>query len=642
MRLEQTEEHKGLRLKVPMSLSGKVVAIIGRNGAGKSRLLEAIAEGKINVISEEQTIARDQILHLTTERLQPSVVFGFDPVKYRDEVGLAKVMYRQHRGKFNADPQKAGAALGNIGGHMGRGIQVHVLAHAVVAASRATGKGVNELDDQDVADFYSSAAVMQLGTINVTATMREYLARIDENDLADTRNKKYGQNNLYRTPEEFESRFRSPPWVALNSLLTSVLDGSYHVQPPEIGNDAGYEARLRNKDGKEIDPSVLSSGEKTLLWLLLCMYGATSNRVGRPPRLLLLDEPDATLHPQMIQKLHEALDMMAQEFGCEILFTTHSPTTVALFKGSIYGIAENELTEVDQDAAISELLVGVDQVSIHFSNRRQVYVESHYDAEVYSTLFQLLKQWKMVPSAHISLSFFAAAPKLPRKLIQQILKASVGTLSDEDVNTCAEALNGQGNCDQVIGTVETLSNEGNSTVYGIVDWDTSNKPQTRIHVLGQNIFYSIENAVLNPLTLGLYLLHNFAGKIDLPSYGIEASYDPLSLYTRFELWQPIVDAVTKRVLGVAEVQNEVECKFLQGGAVSFDKRYVHKNGHDLEAMIRGAHAYQFLGKFSKRPSLVLDVVKRGIHPCQGRSLPMAFSDVFGAIQRASQSSLVSS
>jgi hypothetical protein len=66
--------------------------------------------------------------------------------------------------------------------------------------------------------------------------------------------------------------------------------------------------------------------------------------------------------------------------------------------------------------------------------------------------------------------------------------------------------------------------------------------------------------------------------------------------------------------------------------VRFDHRYVHKKGHDLEALIKDVGTYPFLNATSKRPTLLMDVVLRGIQLSQGRSMPTAFSDLFGAIQ----------
>ena len=39
---------------------------------------------------------------------------------------------------------------------------------------------------------------------------------------------------------------------------------------------------------------------------------------------------------------------------------------------------------------------------------------------------------------------------------------------------------------------------------------------------------------------------------------------------------------------------ELECTFLAGGRVAFDRRYVHMNGHTLEERLREADVYPFL------------------------------------------------
>jgi len=637
IQLDQKEPHKGLMLGSPIRMEGSIAAIVGRNGAGKSRLLEAIAEGKIGVTYKDKAVARDQILHLTTERLQPRLAFGFDPVRHRDQINIAKNFYNTHREKFHPDPKQTIARLGSTSGHSERRANPHWMAHVAANASRSTGKDITKLDLQDIDDFYSSA-VGDLGSLNVTAIMLEYLQRQQENEFNLFRNQRQDGDFPYWPPKEFASRFGTPPWELFNKFLKFVLDDRYHINPPSRSNPAGYEAKLYLENGKEVDPAHLSSGEKALLWLCLCMYGANSRRVGNAPRLLLLDEPDSSLHPQMIQKLHFALNTLANEFDCCVIFATHSPTTVALFEnGKIFQVSDSALLQIGKDAAIGELLVGVDQISIHYTNRRQVYVESYNDAELYATLFRQLRLWSKGLSPHISLSFIAAAPKLSDNVIRETLVMSFGALEQGKVEKFVSVINGQGNCAQVIGTVEALIREGNSTVHGIVDWDSRNNPTNRIHVLGKDLFYSIESAILNPITLGLYLLHNFTDKMDASEYGLTAGYDPLSLYDNSQYWQGISDAVTRRVLGESEVAHDVECSFVGGAKLAFDKRYVQMNGHGLEALIKSKKAYPFLAASALRPSLLRDVVNRGICSCQGRTLVQAIVDMFRVIQSTEQS-----
>ena len=186
---------------------------------------------------------------------------------------------------------------------------------------------------------------------------------------------------------------------------------------------------------------------------------------------------------------------------------------------------------------------------------------------------------------------------------------------------------------QVIGTVESLTAELGAPVHGIIDWDLENSSSPHLHVLGAGLFYNIESAILNPLTLGLYLLHNFSSKLVLSDYGLDG-LDLVALSTDDAYWQAIADGVMKRVLEEVVVNHDVECTFLTGWRVWFDRRYVHMKGQDLEKRVMG-DADPFLKGLPKRPTLLMHVVQQGIGVCHGRTMPKAFADLFLEIQNSS-------
>lgn len=638
MQLTSVEDFLGLKLAQPVELKSNIVGIVGRNGSGKTRLLQAIATGKVRATIEGQTVPPDRILSLPVDRLQPSLVFGFDPVRHRDELRQAAALYEAHRGKFHADAAKSLAQIGpQSAGRMSQ-VNTHQLVHVVSAAGAALEKDVNSLTQDDIVDFYAAAPVSAMGSLNVTATILAYWDRIEKNGEHEFRNAKYGSSLPFWTPVEFESRFGPPPWMVLNELLQSILDGKFHIKYPTNETIASYEAKLFREDDREIDPNTLSSGEKVLMWLCLSMYAVTSGRLALAPTVILLDEPDAALHPQMVQKLHVVLQTISKRFNSHIIFTTHSPTTVALFDaGQIFRVSEDDLKVLDRDAAIGELLVGVDRVSVSFSNRRQVFVESFRDAELYQAIFGMLRTWGVGVSPYISLSFVPAAPKVSSHLVRQLLETSFKGLDSTAVESFIDMLNGQGNCAQVVGAVESLAEDPSANVRGVVDWDLEAKPEGNLHVFAHERFYATENAILNPLTLGLFLLQNHAERLHAVDYGLQDGYDPTTLSTDEPRWQSIADAVTQRVLGIHEVHHDIECTFLRGERVKFDSRYAHMQGHELETKVRGV--YPFLNAVPKRLGLLMEVVVRGMRLGQGRSMPADFSDLFAAIQQPSTSSI---
>lgn len=362
------------------------------------------------------------------------------------------------------------------------------------------------------------------------------------------------------------------------------------------------------------------------------MYSAENGLTERTPRVLLLDEPDAPLHPQMVQHFYRAMDVLANKFDCQVIFTTHSPTTVALAdEGSIYRISEDKLSPIEKDAAIAELLVGVNQVSIHYTNSRQVFVESSTDARIYSELFRLLKIWERIESPYISLSFVPASPKLPPASVRSIYESNIGKIDDHSFEKFITALNGQGNCDSVKGTVDSLVGEGNPTVHGIIDWDTRNKPTPRIHILGSDLFYSIENGILNPLTLGIYLFSQHRDKIHSLELGVPVQYDMITMFSDRVVLQGLAESISRRVLGREMGKGVIRCEFVDGNIYDLSKEYCFHQGHSLEEKIKST--FPFLKQFTTRKPLLNDVIEKAIAPWGGRTLPKAYSEIFDAIQR---------
>ena len=103
-----------------------------------------------------------------------------------------------------------------------------------------------------------------------------------------------------------------------------------------------------------------------------------------------------------------------------------------------------------------------------------------------------------------------------------------------------------------------------------------------------------------------------------------------SIYSSQKGWQAISDCVAKHVLNVTQLENEIECEFLNGNTVSFDKRYVLEKGHDLETFIK--NAYPFLNEFRKGNDLLMAVAVNGVESSKVCTLPTAFLQMFKSIQ----------
>jgi len=633
MELTQKNPYKNLMLSNHASMTGELCAIIGKNGAGKTRLLEAIKENKIQINVDGTQIGPQDIAYFNMQTIKPALQMGFDRVKFQEEIRAAVQVYEQHRAVFSRDRS---AVMGQIS-NRGRNEHLNVLAlyNTVKIASMKTGLEPDSLSKDDIAKFYSNAVANALGQQNVTATFLQYVDRLAQNETNIALNIVYKRNLPCYTESEFIEVYGPPPWDIFNEVLSDVLGGVYFVPDPDIHSSEKYEAKLlRVMDRKEVNHGHLSSGEQVLLWLVISIYNSSINALEhQKPKVILLDEPDAFLHPQMVEKLYLTFEHVIERFDCKVIFTTHSPTTVALFRGQeIYQITEISLDVIEKDFAISGLLEGVTQVSVSYSNRRQVYVESHYDAQIYSELFEFLRVRRIGVSNHISLSFIPSGAKLSSGEVKQKVLSVLGEIDENKIEQFVSEIQGIGNCSRVYGTVDSLCKEGCETVYGIVDWDKTNKCKGNVFVSSEDIFYSTENAILNPLTLGFYLLQNYRHKIKCTDFGVEDGTSFSEHYKNIDVWQKISDYVTKKVTGKTALDKSISCEFPGGFNILFDPYYVHVRGHDLEAKIK--EAFPFLNEHNKtEAALKIDVMRKEILTfSEGKTIPLSIIKCFACIQ----------
>ena len=143
-----------------------------------------------------------------------------------------------------------------------------------------------------------------------------------------------------------------PPWITLRKYLDQmrVATGNpelfnFEFSDPEtdqinFANHSRYsfETKLTNKTtGDSYSIQTLSSGEKILMSLCLASFNQS---IGRElPKLVLLDELDIVLHPSMISALISGLKTLFVEKGTPVIMATHSVTTVAMAEeGEIYRV----------------------------------------------------------------------------------------------------------------------------------------------------------------------------------------------------------------------------------------------------------------------------------------------------------------
>ena len=206
-----------------------------------------------------------------------------------------------------------------------------------------------------------------------------YRGLIHANDLLEKHPPPAEPEKRSLSTDEFEAEHGPPPWDFVNEIL-SVCELDFRMDHPLLHETGSYEPKLHKlSDSVEMRFQDLSSGERVLMSFALCIYNSQEKCQEKVfPKLLLLDEVDAPLHPSMTRSLLDTIqNVLVRGNNVAVILTTHNPSTVALApEESIYAMntGEPRIEKVSRNHAISLLTTGVPTLAVSFDGRRQVFV----------------------------------------------------------------------------------------------------------------------------------------------------------------------------------------------------------------------------------------------------------------------------
>ena len=629
------KDHNGFLLNEPFTHNGNLIVLTGLNGCGKTRLLESIQKNMSVVELGGQRLTNQEIMLVAQAQLTPNFGGAYNDAQFQAKITSSLQMYDRVKKDFDSpyDPKKSV----NKGMMQEASLPYESLFNLCVSISKYLNKPASELTHDEIKVHFEDHVPSVLGFQNISGICNQYIQRKKLNKYNRFCAQQEGEDVAFLSDELFLDRFGGEPWKIINRIIESIFDNKFKFSEPDHGSQSySYSAALIQQDnGLPVAVKALSSGEKTLLWLALTLFNSQyyDQIAVKTPKLLLLDEPDAFLHPQMVVKMYRVLVEFSESFKSRILITTHSPTTVALSpENSTYIVSENSIFPVTKDEGVAELLDGVTQISINPENRRQVFVESQYDANVYQSIYSKLFHASDFIDPKISLSFVSSGPKMPEQQLKDKVKQILKIYDYELLTEFVKSINGVGNCVQVIGQVEALAQHDNKTVRGIIDWDLNNKPSKFISVLAKDYAYSIENIALDPICI-LLLLHTT--KPDLFTMDAVCGVD-----VHWSEWlkddELLQESVNRFILKVLDKINDkkMPLSYVSGKVLFTDSDYLNMKGHPLENLVK--EKYSALSDFSrtgKDGELKYSIVSRSmINLTNGDFIPSAFEAVLSSVQ----------
>lgn len=548
MEIRITSQHKSIN-PIVFELPNFCV-LTGKNGSGKSHLLQAMADKGHATIFETNEDNEDElsiVKYIPFNGLNPNVQADCNFLMLTNErknewnkIYSAIQQYNQYA--------KNGALLGrDIFRFLPHGdYPIHKILDKLIkkygSIDAITEDRFNALYD------VSEMSTSEIFSSQFASIFKLYHARLEDNQYKAFRNEKYNDTYEVLSDAEFIETYGPKPWELINSMLEKA-SLPYRVNNPEGQNrESDFHLVLSDPErGITIDVNDLSTGEKVLMSLALAIYNTTEHN--HKPQILLLDEPDAPLHPEYSQVLLSAIyESIVQQAKVKVVITTHNPTTVALAPEESLFKMERELgkpVKVTKKEALNILTKDLDNIRISTDSRRQVFVENENDAEYYERIIRLLPDFK------VKFQF----------------------LSPHTRNGC--------NCDDVKRIVNILREYGNDSVYGMIDFDNTNSNDKFVYVIGEQRRYAIDNYIFDPIYVFFLLVRE--GIVDTMGLNIgNYTFTKLGQLSQGHI-QEIINYISSELdLNVGE---KVLFQTIGGHTFEISKDYFSIQGHELESKI---------------------------------------------------------
>jgi predicted ATPase len=360
------------------------------------------------------------------------------------------------------------------------------------------------------------------------------------------------------TAEQILAALGRPPWEILDEVMSDAGLPFKMVPPPEnvikpysLFTNGSYEVLLQDvKSGNVFPYESLSSGEKVIMSMARWLF--TIDQIGQHFELLLLDEPDAHLHPSMTRQFIEVLQRtFVEKRGVRVIMSTHSPSTVALVPEKSIFIMERGSLKMEpcssRQTAINTL---TDGFVVAHEGMQIVLCEGENDAPFYSAVWDRVSDEK--------------------GNTRGALARSPGIIF----------MHGKGK-DTTVPVVKSLRSHNLSHFHALLDHDGLDKKGEGIHVIDRA---ALENYLLDPICVWCFLSKE---KPQLLSEQIREIKIAAGTWRRVgilskDTLQLIADAILGEVqshLSEGYSTELVEVKFTSGLELSYPKWFLetHKN-----------------------------------------------------------------
>lgn len=571
MKFEVSKDYKSFKAGFTWDDIPMFAIVTGENGVGKTQLLELMADvpGWISYGKFSEDVAKDRVVHVHVT--QAHLKTGNHSTAKMEEQLNGRISSRKLLELFGGDEKHD--VIGQIMEKTGK------TEHELTALDLYES-GMWHILEED--HFFPDSVFQSLGE-------KFYRYYLMYQDIA----------NQHQDFQAARDEMGEAPWDTFNQLLEEVGFPYRVTAPVSFARSYSIECHRQGDSGTRVPLEALSSGETAMLMVLAWVYGGKLTEVF--PQLILLDEPDATLHSALIPHfLHHLQHTVVQNFGCRVIVTSHRLETIAAApEGTLYELrrSPHRIEVADSHDQVAKRMTG--GVFEMILATRCVFVEDEDDAHFYRDMYQAMRKVGVL-DATPSLSFSPAS----------IGKGKQRTTS--------------GGKDSVRTHVARLREAGlGQFIRGLIDGDNE-----AVAPDDEGIFrierYALENYLCDPLVLfcaSIDVGHapSIAG-MDVLQPGEEPGIRELPGATLQRLADAIIEPLEREV-GIGNSKRRTE-RFIGGQTVQYPDWLWTTQGHTLKA--KAHQALEWLRLTGGNASLQKAALRLGMFP---ESLVQVFRDL---------------
>ncbi len=325
LKINLPELYKSFDAGFEANLIGDLIILSGLNGSGKTQIVDIIRgyknqdqNQKINrkILIDNVNINIEEIVHKSFRDY--SNISNITPSNVSSALSVKDTLWTWYQHHFLSYEN------GSINGHRRVARDAKNLLEQKFGPEKFRNKSISEKEFKDTIPkdfvlYQDDIFTNKIGEIFFNHASRVY----DNHARASMQNQRFDPAKLPQAP-----------WILLNNLFEELnfnyrfknhyerIEDIINEQPAIYGltTDGSLdESQKRNLED-------LSDGEKAIISLVFAMTASEQIQ----PKILLLDEYDATLNPSLVQALFKVLKTFFVDKGTQVIIVTHSSATISL------------------------------------------------------------------------------------------------------------------------------------------------------------------------------------------------------------------------------------------------------------------------------------------------------------------------